>query len=100
MVLFWKKKNKQKPQKKSPKKPRSKTFILEPIISPGAYCPVPIDDSLVNHPIFGLFTEQELITTILGIDAPPDIADIDTEILVQDYWEKIDQYFQENPTEA
>ncbi|MDY7005779.1 MAG: S8 family serine peptidase [Cyanobacteriota bacterium] len=100
MVFFWRKKTKQKPQKKSTKKPRSKTFILEEIISPGAYCPAPLDDTLLNHPIFGLFTEQELIATIFGPEAPPNIADIDTEILVQDYWEKIDQYFQENPSEA
>ncbi|NEQ39120.1 MAG: S8 family serine peptidase [Okeania sp. SIO3I5] len=100
MVLFWNKKSKQKQQKKSAKKPRSKTFILEEIISPGAYCLIPIDNSLVNHPIFGLFTDQELITTILGTDAPLDIADLDTESLVQDYWQKIDKYFQENPTTA
>ena len=54
----------------------------------------------MNHPIFGLFTDQELITAILGVDAPPDIADIDTESLVQDYWENLNKYFQENPTEA
>ncbi|MGD1702407.1 hypothetical protein [Dapis sp. BLCC M229] len=100
MVLFWKKKTKQKQLKKSPKNPRSNTFILEEIISPGAYCPIPIDDSFVNHPIFGLFTDQELITTILGTDVPPDISNINTENLVQDYWEKIDKYFQENPNAA
>ncbi|NES64023.1 MAG: S8 family serine peptidase [Okeania sp. SIO2D1] len=100
MVFFWRKKSKQKPQKKSAKKPRSKTFILEEIISPSAYCPAPLDDTLLNHPIFGLFTEPELITTILGTDAPLNIADIDTEILVQDYWEKLDEYFKENPSEA
>ncbi|NEQ37937.1 MAG: S8 family serine peptidase [Okeania sp. SIO3I5] len=100
MVWFWKKKTQQKQAKKSAKKPRSKTFILEEIISPGAYCPIPIDDSLVNHPIFGLFTDQELITAILGVDAPPDIAEIDTESLVQDYWEKLNEYFQENPNDT
>ena len=100
MVWFWKKKTQQKQAKKSAKKLRRNTFILEEIISPGAYCPIPIDDSLVNHPIFGLFTDQELITAILGVDAPPDIADINTESLVQDYWEKLNEYFEENPNDA
>ena len=100
MFFFGNKKTQKNTQKKSPKKPRSNTFILEEIISPSAYCPVPIDDSIVNYSIFELFTEEELITAILGTKEPPNITDINTESLVQHYWEEIKKYFQENPTEA
>ena len=87
MFFFGNKKTQKNTQKKSPKKPRSNTFILEEIISPSAYCPVPIDDSIVNYSIFELFTEEELITAILGTKEPPNITDINTESLVQHYWE-------------
>ncbi|MGD1712212.1 S8 family serine peptidase [Dapis sp. BLCC M172] len=107
MHWSWKKKanSKQKLKqnaKEKRKKRRSKTFILEEIISPSvAFCPVlPIDDSLVWDSVFGLFTEQELVAAILGNNSAIDINNIDVESLFENYFAKIDEYFAENPTEA
>ncbi|MGK7945103.1 MAG: S8 family serine peptidase [Microcystaceae cyanobacterium] len=107
MGLSWKKtansKHKLKQNaKEQRKKRRSKTFILEEIISPsGLSCTfLPIYDSLVWDSVFGLFTEQELVAAILGNNSVVDINNIDVESLFENYFAKIDEYFAENPTEA
>ncbi|MDJ0556773.1 MAG: S8 family serine peptidase, partial [Microcoleaceae cyanobacterium MO_207.B10] len=85
-------------QNKFPQKPRKLTFILEPIISPGVIsCPAPLDDPLINHELVRLFTDQELIETVLGTNPPVDITNLESAIFWNDYLEQIDKYFVENP---
>ncbi len=107
MGWSWKKTTKSKQKQtidgaERKKKPRSKTFVLEEIISPSVVsCPIiPIDDSLAHIPGLGLFTQEELVAAILGNNSVVDINNIDTETLFEDYFAKIDEYLTENPTEA
>ncbi|MGB3510280.1 MAG: PA14 domain-containing protein, partial [Microcoleaceae cyanobacterium] len=106
MGWSWGKKQKSKNKLKNgnvkqQKKPRSKTFILEEIISPsGGFCPIPIDDSFVSTWLLDSFTQEELFAAILGNNPPIDITNIDIENLFQDYFEKVETYFIENPTVA
>ncbi|GGA27630.1 S8 family serine peptidase [Okeania sp. KiyG1] len=97
MGLFWNKKNKQK-QNQSTKKPRRNTFILEEIISPGVVsCPASLDDPLLNYELSKLFTNPELIETILNITPPEDITNLEAGIFWEDYFDNIEKYFAENP---
>ena len=85
-------------QSKFPKKPRRNTFILEPIISPGVIsCPAPLDDPLINHELVRVFTDQELIETVLGTNPPEDISNLEAGIFWNDYLDQVDKYFAENP---
>ena len=84
--------------KKITKKPRSKTQILEQIISPGViYCPAALDDPSINHELVRLFTNRELIEIVLGTNPPEDISNLEAGIFWNDYLEQVDKYFAENP---
>ena len=107
MSYSWKKTTNRKQQQQKDaahkqKKRRSQTFILEEIISPGvASCPVlPIDDSLSAIKGLELFTQEELVAAILENNSSIDLNNINTESLFEDYFEKIDEYLAENPTES